>query len=179
MKIVKHLESYIGKISRGIDITDKKNDLTISIYDNIPFDGVKTYTTLGLNRYLIDYYFEFIFVCGQNNNENEIASFLTSLSEYLIDNKKGVRQGDVLSFDFALISETKMNSLYFTLPFYFDDELQELQLENRTVIFPLIIPIYNKEAELIKEKGWNNFEKFLEEKEVDNLWDLNREEYSW
>ncbi|WP_394337817.1 suppressor of fused domain protein [Chryseobacterium pennae] len=57
-----------------------------------------------------------------------------------------------MSFDFT-ISETKMNSLYFTLPFYFDDDLQELRLEDRTVIFPLIVRVYNEEAQLIRQEG--------------------------
>ncbi|MCQ9641432.1 suppressor of fused domain protein [Chryseobacterium sp. WG14] len=179
MKVIEHLEKYIGEISRGADIVDKKYDLTISLYDNIPFEGIRTFITLGLNRYFIDYYFELIFVCKSNYDENEIASFLTSFSEYLIDGKKGILKGDVITFDFTLTSETKMNSLYFTLPFYFDYDLQELQLEDRAVIFPLIIPIYNEEAELIREKGWNSFEEFLEENEIDDLWDLNRESYSW
>ncbi|REC62299.1 hypothetical protein DRF65_11335 [Chryseobacterium pennae] len=46
-----------------------------------------------------------------------------------------------------------MNSLYFTLPFYFDDDLQELRLEDRTVIFPLIVRVYNEEAQLIRQEG--------------------------
>ncbi len=179
MKIVKHLENYIGEISNAINITDKKYNITISLYENIPFEGVRTYSTLGMNKYYIGYYFEFIFVCGNMFNKNEIASFLTSFSEYLIEENKSVRHGDVISFDFTLTSDTKMNSLYFTLPFYFDQNLQQLDLKERSVIFPLIIPVYDQEAELIKEKGWNAFEEFLEANEIDNLWDLKRESYSW
>lgn len=179
MKVIEHLEKYIGEISRGADIDDRRYNVTIALYDKIPFEDIRTYSTLGMNRNFIDYYYEFIFVCIAKYNENEIASFLTSFAEYLIDNEKGVRRGDVLSFDFTMTSETKMNSLYFTLPFYFDNDLQELRLEDRTVIFTLIIPIYNEEAKLIKEKGWSKFEEFLEENEVDNLWNLNRQPYSW
>nr|WP_314496028.1 suppressor of fused domain protein [uncultured Chryseobacterium sp.] len=179
MKVVEHLEKYIGEISRGADIVDKRYDLSISLYNNIPFEGVKTYSTLGMNHYFIDYYYEFIFVCGNQFNGNEIVSFLTSLSEYLIDSKNGVRRGDILSFDFTITSETKMNSLYFSLPFYFDDDLQELKLEDKSVIFPLIIPIYSSEAVLIEKNGWEKFEEFLEDNEIDDLWDFNRNEFSW
>lgn len=41
--IVEHLEKYIGEISRGINILDKKYNLTISLFDNIPFKDVKRY----------------------------------------------------------------------------------------------------------------------------------------
>ncbi len=153
MKIVEHLENYIGKISNAINITDKKYNVTISLYENTPFEEVRTYSTLGMNRYFIDFYYEFIIVCGNNFNKNEVASFLTSFAEYLIEQNKGVRQGDVISFDFTMNSGTTMNSLYFTLPFYFDENLQQLDLEERSVIFPLIIPIYHEEAQLIREKG--------------------------
>jgi hypothetical protein len=177
--IVEHLEKHIGEVSRGIDVLDKKYNFTISLYDNIPFEDIRTYSTLGMSRYFIDYHFEFIFVCMAKYNENEIASFLTSFGEYLIDGEKGVRKGDVLSFDFTMTSETKMNSLYFTLPFYFDNAFQELILENKGVVFPLIIPVHQEEAELIREKGWNAFEEFLEKNEINDLWDLKRDKYFW
>lgn len=179
MKIVEHIENYIGEISSAINIRDKKYNVTISLHEQTPFDAVRTYSTLGLNRYFIGYYFEFIFVCGNNFSKSEIASFLTSFCEFLIDQNKSIRQGDTISFDFTITSETKMNTLYFTLPFYFDEDLQQLDLEDRSVVFPLIIPIYNEEAQLIKEKGWNKFEEFLEKNEIDNLWDLQRNKYSW
>ncbi|ROH90612.1 suppressor of fused domain protein [Chryseobacterium cucumeris] len=179
MKIIRHLEKYTGEISRGADIDDRKYNVTVALYDNIPFEDIRTYSTLGMNRYFIEYYYEFIFVCMARYSESEIASFLTSFAEYLIDGEKGIRRGDVLSFDFTMTSETKMNSLYFTLPFYFNDELQELQLEDKEVVFPLIVPVYQDEAELIKEKGWNAFEDFLVENEIDDLWDLNRKSYTW
>jgi hypothetical protein len=78
-----------------------------------------------------------------------------------------------------MTSETKMNSLYFTLPFYFDNAFQELILENKGVVFPLIIPVHQEEAELIREKGWNAFEEFLEKNEINDLWDLKRDKYFW
>ncbi|WP_433631769.1 suppressor of fused domain protein [Chryseobacterium cucumeris] len=179
MKIVKHLEKYIGEISNAINITDKRYEVTISLYENIPFEEIRTYSTLGLNRYFVGYYFEFILVCESKFSKDEIASFLTSFSEYVIEQNINVQRGNVISFDFMMTSETKMDSLYFTLPFYFDENLQQLDLEERSVIFPLIIPVYNEEAQLIREKGWNVFEEFLEENEIDNLWDLNREVYVW
>ncbi|WP_123868181.1 hypothetical protein [Chryseobacterium lactis] len=73
MKIVEHLENYIGKISNAINITDKKYNVTISLYENTPFKEVRTYSTLGMNRYFIDFYYEFIIVCGNNFNKNEVA----------------------------------------------------------------------------------------------------------
>lgn len=179
MKIVEHIENYIGEITNAINITDKRYDITISLHEQTPFDEVRTFSTLGLNRYFVEYYFEFILVCRNLFSKNQIASFLTSFSEYLIERDKGVKRGDVLSFDFTIMSETEMNSLYIALPFYFDDNLQQLELEEKSVIFPLIIPVYYEEAQLIREKGWNSFEDFLEENEIDDLWDLQRDRYSW
>lgn len=179
MKVAEHLEKNIGEITNAVKMNDSKYHISISLYDDIPFEKIRTFSTLGMSQYFIDYYFELIMVCDNKFNKNEIASFLTSFAEYLLDNKKGVRRGNVETLDFSITSETKMNSLYFTLPFYFDDELQQLKLEDKTIIFPLIIPVYNEEATLINKKGWESFETFLEENEIDNLWDLNREAYLW
>lgn len=179
MDVVEHLEKYIGKISRAKDVLDKKYNISISICDNLPFEGLKTYATLGLNNYFIGYYFEFVLVCGEKFNESEVVSFLTSFSEYLIDSKSTVLRGNVLIFDFPIISETEMNSLYFALPLYFNDDFQDLKSKDKNIIFPLIIPIYEEEALLIKEKGWNCFEDFLESSEVNNLFDFGRNRYNW
>ena len=81
MKVAEHLEQYIGKIAKGAEIENRRYNLTISLYENVPFDGIRTYSTLGMNRYFIDYYYEFIFVCMAKYNKNEIISFLTSFKE--------------------------------------------------------------------------------------------------
>lgn len=179
MNVIEHLEKYIGLISKGADVVDKRYNLTISTYYDIPFENLSTFSTLGLNKYYLDYYYEFIIVAHKEFDESEIISFLTSFSEFLIDNKRAVRRGDVLSFDFSLFSETKMNSVYITLPFYFEDGLQELTIENKTIIFPLIIPVYDEEAKLIQKKGWESFESFLEDNDIDDLWNFKRNKYSW
>lgn len=94
MKIVNHLEQFRGKISKAIEIVNRKYNITISLYENIPFEGVRTYCTLGLHKHFIEYFYEFVFVCGEMFDQNEIASFLTSFAEYLIDNETSVLQGD-------------------------------------------------------------------------------------
>lgn len=177
MKVVDHLEYYIGGlISSSIFIDDRKFNVTISLYENLPFEGVTTLTTLGLNRYPTGkYHHELIMVCNNNFNLSYIASYLTSFSEYLIDNNKSILKGEVFDFDFTITEETKMSSLFFTIPFYFDEDIQLLEDNNRTIIFPLLIPIYKEESDFVKLHGYSVFESFLEDNEINNLSDLKRD----
>lgn len=35
MKVVEHLEQYIGKIAKGAEIENRRYNLTISLYENV------------------------------------------------------------------------------------------------------------------------------------------------
>jgi hypothetical protein len=177
MKIVNHLEYYIGGlITSAIFIDDRKFNVSISLYENLPFEGVTTLSTLGLNHYPTGkYHHELIMVCNNNFNLSYIASYLTSFSEYLIDNNKSILKGEVFDFDFTISEETKMSSLFFTIPFYFDEDIQLLEYNNRTIIFPLLIPVYREESDFVKLHGYSVFESFLEVNEINNLSDLKRD----
>ena len=78
-----------------------------------------------------------------------------------------VRQGEVTPYWF------KVN------PLYFDDDFQVCYGEYYNIVFPLLVPLYKQEAELVEKKGWNAFEQFLLAKEVDNLSDMNRNPFVW
>nr|WP_308076030.1 suppressor of fused domain protein [Neisseria polysaccharea] len=47
------------------------------------------------------------------------------------------------------------------------------------IVFPLLVPLYKQEAELVEKKGWNAFEQFLLDNEVGNLSDMNRKPFVW
>ena len=72
-----------------------------------------------------------------------------------------------------------MDALYVSAPFYFDDDFQVCYSEHYNIVFPLLVPLYKQEAELVEKKGWNAFEQFLLDNEVDNLSDMNRKPFVW
>lgn len=179
MIVVEHLEKFLGKIDRAIKINDAQFNISVSIFENCPFNGVKTFATLGLNRVLSENPYELIFVCDSKNIEEQIASFMVSFSEYISNNNLKLYRGTVIMFDFNLTTYTKMKSIYIAQPFYFDEDFQALEKNELSVIFPLLVPLYENEAKKIQLNGWKNFELFLEKNEINNLWDLNRNEYFW
>ncbi|WP_194786649.1 suppressor of fused domain protein, partial [Neisseria meningitidis] len=73
----------------------------------------------------------------------------------------------------------KMDALYVSAPFYFDDDFQVCYGEHYNIVFPLLVPLYKQEAEWVEKKGWNAFEQFLLDNEVDNLSDMNRKPFAW
>lgn len=181
MMVVEHLEKHLGKIARSSWPEERKYNISVSIFPNQPFERMNTYSTLGLNFYDVGFKsnFELLFVCSDIWNELEISAFLQRVAEYLVSNRKAILRGDIVYLPRTVINGSQMKALYVAIPFYFDDDIQAISDGEKSVVFPLLIPIYEKEAELVETKGWNAFEDFLEDNQVDNLWDLKRKPFSW
>lgn len=56
---------------------------------------------------------------------------------------------------------------------------RSVMANTNNIVFPLLVPLYKQEAELVEKKGWNAFEQFLLDNEVDNLSDMNRKPFVW
>lgn len=181
MNVIKHLETHIGKIEKGYIDQERQNRISVSTFSDQPFNDLKTYSTLGLNRYNLGYksFFELLFVCHKSYNAEKTSSFLSHFADYLINNRYYLLRGDVIPLPRKIIDSSDMDCLYISLPFYFDTDIQVLHTEDRNIVFPLLIPIYSSEAKIIEQKGWDSFEDFLSKIEADNLWDLNRAPYVW
>ncbi|HEZ6058338.1 TPA: suppressor of fused domain protein, partial [Neisseria meningitidis] len=55
MITVEHLEHYLGEIENGIKCLDRRYHLSVSVFPSQPYKGVTTFSTLGLNRYDLNY----------------------------------------------------------------------------------------------------------------------------
>lgn len=181
MIIVEHLEHYLGEIESGIKCLDRRYHLSVSVFPSQPYKGVTTFSTLGLNRYDLNYKsrFELIFTCSEEWNKENIAAFLSGVAEYLIDNRQPILRGEIIQLPRVIIEGSKMDALYVSTPFYFDDDFQVCYGEHYNIVFPLLVPLYKQEAELVEKKGWNAFEQFLLDNEVGNLSDMNRKPFVW
>ncbi|MDO5651418.1 MAG: suppressor of fused domain protein [Moraxella sp.] len=178
MNIINHLERHINTISSSFIVKEFPYHVSISIYDNSPMQGLRTYTSLGLSRYCLDgYHYEIVFCCDMNIPHNEIAYFLLRMIYYFIHNNVKLLRGDVFEYQ-GFIANSKMSEIYVSLPFCFDDEFQVLAHNGVDVIFPLLIPIYHQEAKAIRKKGWQSFEAYLMDNNIDNLFDISRSVYT-
>ncbi|SUA20352.1 Uncharacterised protein [Neisseria gonorrhoeae] len=45
-----------------------------------------------------------------------------------------------------------MDALYVSAPFYFDDDFQVCYGEHYNIVFPLLVPLYKQEAELVEKR---------------------------
>ncbi len=97
----------------------------------------------------------------------------------MIDNRKPILRGEIIRLPRVIIEGSKMDALYVSAPFYFDDDFQVCYGGHYNTVFPLLVPLYKQEAELVEKKGWNAFEQFLLDNEVDNLSDMNRKPFVW
>ena len=55
MLLINHLESNLGTISQGGQLKDKRFHLSANIFNNQPFTGVTSISTLGLSRYPLEF----------------------------------------------------------------------------------------------------------------------------
>ena len=181
MIVVEHLERYLSEIKSGIKCLDRRYHLSVSVFPSQPYEGLTTFSTLGLNRYDLNYKsrFELIFTCSEEWNKEKIAAFLSGVAEYLIDNRKPILRGEIIQLPRGIIEGSKMDALYVSAPFYFDDDFQVCYGEHYNIVFPLLVPLYKQEAKLVEKKGWNAFEQFLLDNKVGNLSDMNRKPFVW
>ena len=178
--MINHVEKYIGTISHGSKSdSGSQYKLNIAAIPSSPNRDLKTYITLGLSKHDLNYKsrFEILFVCSLKYDENQIFPFLRWLAETIIENKKILLRGQVIYLPRSIVDSTKMDALYVSAPFYFDDDFQVCYGEHYNIVFPLLVPLYKQEAELVEKKGWNAFEQFLLDNEVDNLSDMNRKPF--
>lgn len=180
--MINHIEKYIGIISHGSK-SDSGSQYKLNIATILYSLGkdLKTYITLGLSKYDLNYKsrFEIVFICSSKYDENQIFSFLRWLAETIIENKKILLRGQVIYLPRSIVDSTKMDAVYVSAPFYFDDGFQVYYDEHYNTVFPLLVPLYKQEAELVETKGWNIFEQFLLDNEIDNLWDMERKPFNW
>lgn len=153
--MINHVEKYIGTISHGSKSdSGSQYKLNIAAIPSSPNSDLKTYITLGLSKHDLNYKsrFEILFVCSLKYDENQIFPFLRWLAETIIENKKILLRGQVIYLPRSIVDSTKMDALYVSAPFYFDDDFQVCYGEYYNIVFPLLVPLYKQEAELVEKR---------------------------
>lgn len=176
MTIIYHLEKHLGKVSDIFKTDTFPYDVSIFIFRDMPAKGLVTYSTVGVSYHCLNNrHYEFVFCCGNDVSESEVAGFLYNMAFKFIHYNVGVLRGQVFEYNSSFSSN--MTYVYISTPFYYDDDFQVCQDEKINVIFPLLIPIYKNEANFIRDFGWKKFENYLIENQKDNLYDVYRNPY--
>lgn len=176
--IIRHLESYLGKIERGW--ADKQSNLEIQVacFGNQPFSGVRTFSTIGLSQSDLSTTStpirqELIFSAYDRFAADQLASFLLSFAQNVANEGTALLQGDVIGPSGPIFFGTLLNSLFVSVPFAFDKQFRVLYDSDVPTIFAWLVPIHESEANFARREGWKELDKEFEKRDPD-VWDLNR-----
>ena len=177
--IPEHMELWLGKIEQGWQADQPKNAVSIARFSNQPVEGMCTYATLGLSHHSLamgeDRYVrqELVFTTFSGVPSDDIVSFLMNFSDFMLSHHQALLKGQAVGLKAPIVAFSEMNAIYATGPVMFDDDFATFEKTSPSTVLVWVIPIYENEAKLIQEHGWEPFEDTLEELDPD-LWDMNR-----
>lgn len=146
---------------------------------NRPFDGVSSYSTIGLSDHSIELTVDEtplrIEIVGASATDYEqFPNILSSCAFCIINSKFSVSHGKVFRDIIKMYySNTEMKHVLFVSPFLWED-LKTLEFPNKKVAWLLAVPISENEYLFAQEKGIDSLEELFEQEEI-NIFDLERE----
>lgn len=184
----KKLSNYITNIVGINKIIDrhydkeKKNFIDIFTCDDPLYPRIKICGTIGVSDHpnkieMNDNSFKDIpieLLIGGYREFRMLPNILSTAGFYITNNGWECQPGSVFMRIVEMYFETsEMKHIMFTSPFLWEDKLQPLKLETKTVHWLLCIPISDKELEYKMENGTSALEDIFQEKDID-IFDINR-----
>ncbi|KPV58254.1 hypothetical protein QJ48_17385 [Paenibacillus sp. A3] len=173
------LNAFGGKpsVSKYWDNNNKSSIDLLSVV-NRPFDGVNSYSTIGLSDHSIKYTVDETplrveivgaSATGYEDFPNVIATcaFCVINSNYTIAHGETFR--DIIKMYYP---ESDMKHVLFLSPFLWED-LKTLDFPNKKVAWLLAVPISENEYMYAQEKGTDSLEELFEKEQID-IFDLER-----
>ena len=174
------LHAFGGKpsVSKYWDENNVSNiDMLTTV--NRPFDGVSSYSTIGLSDHSIELTVDEtplrIEIVGASATDYEqFPNILASCAFCIINSKFSVSHGKVFRDIIKMYyPNTEMKHVLFVSPFLWED-LKTLEFSNKKVAWLLAVPISENEYLFAQEKGTDSLEELFEQEEID-IFDLERE----
>lgn len=144
---------------------------------NMPYDGITSYSTIGLSDYSIGYSVDekplMLEIVGANATEYDLfPNILGTCAFYVINSKVSIYPGKILQRIIKMYySDSEMEHVLLTTPFLWD--LKTLEFQNKTVTWLLAVPISEEEFLYAEQKGTEALEELFEKKDID-IFDINR-----
>ncbi|TZF99409.1 suppressor of fused domain protein (plasmid) [Chryseobacterium panacisoli] len=183
-KLSNYITNIVGinkMIDRHYD-KDEKNFFDIFTCDDPLYPRIKIYGTIGLSDYpnkieMDDNRFKNIpielLIAGYREFKM-LDNILSTSGFYIINNGWECQPGSVFMRIVEMYFETsEMKHIMFISPFLWEDKLQPLKLDTKTVHWLLCIPISDEELEYKMENGTSALEDIFQEKDID-IFDINR-----
>ena len=181
-ELAKYITTIVG-INRKIErFWDDKNQNYLDIFNcDDPVDiNIKFYGTIGLSDY------QNIIEMGDGNKNipvefimagykeyDEIPNILSTCGFYLLKDKWNCQPGSVFMSMVDFYYEKEMRHIMFVPPFLWEEKLEPLKLENKTVYWLLAIPISEAELQYRNKNGFDALQELFEESGI-NIFDLDR-----
>lgn len=173
MKIIEHVEKYLGQIDQGWKDKSSGDGFQIASFDDTPGETLSTYVSLGLSDQPLELSEvkkvrqEIVFTVYTLAISNMIVSLMLSLCEAIVGRGKAVLRGEVVPLSKEIAQRIGFDAVYCTIPVFFDDEFGACDESSPSTIMVWVLPIYQSEADYIATHGWESFEDMLEEKDPD------------
>lgn len=158
---------------------NKENYIDILSCNDRPYDGVTSYSTIGLSGHSIDLTIDDIplrvEIVGACASEYEcFPNILGSCAFNIINTKYKCYPGAIFpSVVKYYLPDSSMKHILFMPPFLWEEELTTLSFNDKKVAWLLAVPISDKEFEYAIEHGTDALETLFEEVQID-IFDLKR-----
>lgn len=178
-KLIRHLEKHLGPIQAGWPMRSAGEAVFIVKFEDQPFAGAVTFTTLGLSETILHQLAggntrqELLFSTYATENDEEIASLVMTVVDEIVEANHALARGQVLGPAGPILDDAKAEALYCTHPVYFPDPFHTVTGVDPAVYFVWLVPVMKAEATFVRNHGWDKFETLLEKQNPDLL-NLNR-----
>jgi Suppressor of fused protein (SUFU) len=155
--------------------------LEIVRFRNQPFPGASTIVTIGLSDEVLQVApstgarseLAWSYLDSAHVSLDEVEQILGAATRVALTRQQGWLPGTVLPFSGPLIEGLEFETLYSSDISYFPQKVRVIDETEPVTFVASLIPIFEIETKLIKDIGWERFEKQLVESGVDVL-DLSR-----
>lgn len=180
-KVAKRILESVGGKPKVIEFNDLNNISTIDIFIGLdrPYEGVTTYSTIGLSEYTVGLELEgnkelrVEFIGASENNFDKFANIVSSCAFNIINNNFGCKPGVVYpNVIHEYYGDSEMKHVLITNPFLWEN-LNNIETTNKVITWLMLVPISDKEFEFLRRNGSDKLEDIFESKNID-IFDIYR-----
>jgi hypothetical protein len=182
--LIEHLERHLGPIDGGWSVSADGDPMPFQIArfrgggpaEPIPF------STLGLSRFLLASAVsgkkvrqELLFLSPRDFGDRNIPAVLQNIAAEAVGLERAYLRGEVIGPRGRLFDGYLFTSLYVSIPVHQPDSFRSFTTgEGGSIVFAWLVPIFDPEAQYVRDHGWSRFEDMLVERDPD-LVNFNRQ----
>jgi hypothetical protein len=184
MNLIEHFEQRLGTITGG---SKRKIDgVQIVHYANGRFVDVEAWSTLGMSRHVLaargteSRYLLEVFLAVRSvpdHSVKDVGKCVEWVAETMVGRHEARIRGDVQELPGSIHDLSALDHVYFANPVYYDEDFYDVEVESdgQRAGIVWLIPIGRREAQFVREHGWQRFEEQLALVDPD-LFDMTRSE---